>query len=49
MKNKRRVLVLVDGYNLYHGLCDMQGDIPGDRNHAKWLDLNTPSGLTLKS
>jgi len=39
MKNKRRVLVLVDGYNLYHGLCDMQGDIPGDRNHAEWLDL----------
>jgi hypothetical protein len=41
MKNKRRVLVLVDGYNLYHGLCDMQG--------TSLVIGITPSGLTLKS
>ncbi len=33
MNKKRRVVALVDGYNMYHGINDTK------QNHLKWLDL----------
>jgi hypothetical protein len=43
MAELRRVIVYVDGFNLYHAICNLGIDqnrkqIPG-KNHLKWVDL----------
>ncbi len=43
MNKKRRVIALIDGYNMYHGLDDT------GRNHLKWLDLHKLMTNFLKS
>ena len=35
-----RVAFIIDGFNLYHSLCDAERDI-GDGSSTKWLDINS--------
>ena len=39
MTLKRRILVFVDGYNLYHGICDEVKKSKGRDNFLKWVDI----------
>lgn len=39
MQKKRRVLVLIDGYNMYHGISDVCFRAAQNANHLKWVDL----------